>query len=358
MLVITAAVLGGIFYWKAQQDQMMAEMQSRPQPPAPVAATEVAQVSWQPALKATGSLVAVNDVFVTNEFAGIVDAIEFESGDIVNKGQLLVRLNDDVDQAQLAGLQSELRLAEVQFKRAEGLLSQRSVSQSDYDEAKARLDNARANLETAQVTMDKKRIRAPFSGQLGIRRINLGEYLAPGARIVSLQSLDPVYVDYTVPERFLNDLHVGQDISIRIQAYPGKQFIGTIQAISPGIDVGTRSVVLRALLENNDQRLRPGMFAEVNTLLPTRDDILTLPQQAISYAPYGDSVFVILEKDGNQIVQRKQVTTGEVRDGYVEIVDGLSVGDMVVTSGQTKLRNDQKITIDNSIELDYSVDQP
>ncbi|MEX0951016.1 MAG: efflux RND transporter periplasmic adaptor subunit [Gammaproteobacteria bacterium] len=358
MLVITAAVLGGIVYWKAQQGQMMAEMQSQPQPPAPVAATEVKQVSWQPSLKSTGSLVAINDVFITNEFAGLVDSIEFESGDVVEKGQLLVRLNDDVDRAQLAGLQSELRLAEVQFKRAEGLLSQRSVSQSDYDEAKARVDNARANLEAAQVTMDKKRIRAPFSGQLGIRQIDLGQYLAAGAQIVSLQSLDPIYVDYAVPERFLNDLQVGQAISISIQAYPEEQFSGTIQAIDPGIDVGTRSVVLRALLENNDQRLRPGMFAEVRTLLPIRDDILTLPRQAISYAPYGDSVFAILEKDGKQIVQRKQVTTGEVRDGYVEIVDGLNAGDMVVTSGQTKLRNDREITIDNSIELDYSVDQP
>lgn len=358
MLVVVGLVFGGIFYLKQQQWQQMAVMAEMEQPPTVIAAAEVKKESWQPALHSVGSMVAVNDVYVTSEVAGLVDSIQFESGDAVEKGQTLLQLDDVVDRAELQSLRVDLALAETQFARAEKLLAERTISQAEYDQNRARLESARANINSKQALIEKKKIRAPFSGLLGIRQVDLGEFLAPGAQIVSLQSLDPIYTDYTLPERYLSDIGVGQAIEVKVQSYPGERFEGRIQAINPGIDPGTRSIRLRAMLENPDSRLRPGMFAEIRTLLPQRDDILTLPQQAITYAPYGDTVFAIEEENGKLIVQRKPVTTGEVRNGRVEILSGLEAGDRVASAGQTKLRNDMAVEIDNSIELNDEVNRP
>lgn len=351
MLVIVGGVIGGVFYVKTQQWQMMAEMASQPEPPATIATTEVKQESWQPSLSAVGSMVAVNDVSVTNEVPGKVAKIQFESGQRVKKGDVLLQLDAEVDRAELKGLQAELQLAEVQFNRAAKLVKERTLSQSDYDEAKARLESAKANVASKRAVIDKKTIRAPFSGLLGIREVDLGEYLAAGSNIVPLQSLDPIYVDYTLPERYLSKLSVNQSVQLTVQAYPNEQYSGHIEALNPGIDPGTRSVRIRAILDNPNGLLRPGMFAEVRTLLPRQNNVLTLPQRAITYAPYGNSVFVVIEKDGQKVVQRRQVETGTVRNGDVEILEGLEKGDVVVSAGQNKLRNDQPVQIDNSIEL-------
>lgn len=358
MLVVVSLVFGGIVYKKLQDWEEFAAMAEMEQPPTVIAAAEVKKESWQPALHSVGSLVAINDVFVTNEVAGKVEAIRFESGERVEKGQVLLQLDDVVDRAELRGLEVDQQLAEIQFERAARLIEERSISRADYDQARARLESARAAIASKQALIDKKKIRAPFSGLLGIRQVDLGEFLDPGAHIAPLQSLDPIYADYTLPERFLADISVGQVLEVKVQSYPGERFEGRIQAINPGIDPGTRSIRLRAKLENSEGRLRPGMFAEVRTLLPPRDDILTLPQQAITYAPYGDTVFAIEEKDGKLIVQRKPVTTGEVRNGRVEIIEGLEAGDQVASAGQTKLRNDMVVEIDNSIELDGEANRP
>jgi membrane fusion protein (multidrug efflux system) len=235
------------------------------------------------------------------------------------------------------------------------LLKDRSVSQSEYDQTRAQLDIAEAAVAAERAAIAKKKIRAPFAGQLGISDINLGEYLSPGAGIVSLQTLDPVYVDYTLPERHFEQIGVGQKILVNVQAFPGRIFEGRISAINPGIDPGTRSARLRATLANPEQLLRHGMFAEVRTVLPARDDILTLPRTAVTYNPYGESVFVILEKDGNRVVERRSIRTGEVRDGRVEIVSGLEPGEQVVSAGQVKLRNGQAVIVDNSVQLDGKV---
>ena len=360
MLVIVGGVIGGVFYLKNQQWQAMQEQMAQGQPPATVATSKVQQESWQPSLSAVGSMVAVNDVSVTNEVPGKVDKIQFESGQRVEKGEPLIHLDAEVDRAELRGLQSELQLAQVQFERAAKLVKERSVSQSNYDEAKARLETAKANVASKQALINKKTIRAPFTGELGIRQVDLGEYLPAGSAIVPLQSLDPIYVDYSLPERYLADLSVGQTVELTVQSYPNETYQGQIEALNPGIDPGTRSVQLRAKLDNPNALLRPGMFAEVRTLLPRRNDVLTVPQRAISYAPYGNSVFVVKEKDGQKVVQRRQIDTGMVRDGQVEVKSGLEAGDEVVSAGQNKLRNDQPININNSIELDRKdvVDAP
>ncbi len=351
VVLLLAVMFGGIFGWKFYSGQKLAAMMSQPQPPVTVASAEVELHTWQPYLRAVGSVEAIQGVFVTTEVPGQVSDILFESGRHVEVGEVILQLDDSVDRADLDGLIAQQTLARLQFERNKKLLKDRSVSRSDYDGSRAQLDSAQATVAAKRATISKKKIRAPFSGQLGIVQVDPGEYLSPGARIVPLQALDPVYVDYALPERHFAQVKVGQSVKVEVQAYPGHVFEGAITAINPGIDPGTRSVRLRATLVNPGHLLRPGMFTEVRTVLPAREDILTLPRTAITYNPYGESVFIILEQEGARVVQRRRVKTGEVRDGRVEIVEGLQAGDNVIAAGQIKLRNGQRVTIDNSVQL-------
>lgn len=352
VLVVLVLIIGGLAGLKyAQITQMMAQM-SQPRPPATIAATEAQSETWQPALQAVGSVVAVNGIELTTEVAGVVSEIPFVSGGDTEAGDVLLRLDARVDQAALEALRAEQRLAQVQFKRTADLLKRNAISKSDYDEAKAQYDAAQARVVQQQETVAKKTIRAPFSGALGIRQVDLGEYIEPGTTVVSLQSLDPIYVDYSLPERDFSQLRVGQDVSIKVDAYPGESFEGKVEAISSSLDEGTRSVQVRATLSNPDGRLRPGMFAEVQTLLPTQNDIVTVPRTAISYNTYGDFVFVIEKGEGGELTAKQRtVTTGTVREGRVEIVKGLEAGEQVVRAGTVKLRSGQPVQIDNSVEL-------
>jgi len=355
VVLLLIVIFGGIFGWKYYSGEKMAATMSRPPPPAVIASAEVKVESWQPYLHAVGSVTATQGIFVTTEVAGQVKEILAESGQMVEAGDVLLRLDDSVDEADLNGLIAQRTLAKLQFERARKLLKDKSVSRSDYDSSRANLDGAEAAVAAKQALIDKKTISAPFSGQLGIADINLGQYLSPGDAIVPLQALDPVYVDYTLPERHLADVRVGQMVTVEVQAWQGRRFEGMISAINPGIDRGTRSLRLRATLDNPEQLLRPGMFAEVNTVMPLRDNILTLPRTAVTYNPYGESVFVVQQQDKGLVVQNRPVRTGEVRDGRVEIIEGLEAGDQVVTAGQNKLRNDQPVVVDNSVKLDGQV---
>lgn len=358
VLLALGLVLGAMFGWKYYMGQKMAALASMPPPPATVAAAEVQTETWQPYLAAVGSLVATQGILVTTEIAGKVSAIHFESGQQVEAGTLLLQLDDSVDQAELEGIVAERRMSELQFKRREELLDSKTISRSDVDEARLRMENAIAQLDTKRAKIAKKRITTPFSGWLGIRQVDLGEYLQPGAAIAPLDAMDPIYLDYALPERELDQISVGQEVEVRVQAFPDETFSGRVAALNPGIDPGTRSLRVRATLENPQARLRPGMFAEVRTLLPQRPAVLTLPQTAITYNPYGDSVFVIQENESGPLVQRRQVKTGGVRNGRVEIVTGLQAGERVVIAGQVKLRNDQPVVVDNSILLDTQITRP
>lgn len=330
----------------------MAVMMSAPPPPATIASAKVRSESWQPYLHAVGSVEATQGIFVTTEVPGQVREISFSSGQKVEAGEVLLQLDDSVDQAGLEGLAALSKQAKLLFERNKKLVKERSVSRSEYDDSLAQLENLQASVEAKRATIHKKKIRAPFSGQLGIREVDIGEYLSPGAHIVPLQALDPVYVDYTLPERHFDRVHVGQAVIIKVQAYADRLFNGKVSAINPGIDPGTRSIRLQATLPNPGNLLRPGMFAEVRTVLPLRHNILTLPRTAISHNPYGQSVFVILTDNNTHSVQRRPVKTGEIRDGRVEILQGLQEDDEVVSAGQVKLRNGQEVVIDNSVVLD------
>jgi len=349
VLLILGLLAGGLGYLKYRQIQAQMAQSSEAQPPTAVSAATVTPRRWQPRLNAVGNVQAVQGVMVNNQIAGQVERTLFDSGDQVAEGQALVQLDTDVDEADLAGLKASLNLAETQLARNRQLLRDRAVSQRELDEATAELERAVAGVESKTALIDKKTIRAPFEGQLGIRLVDRGQYLAAGSEIVALEALDPVYVDYSLPERRLSELEVGQPVQVRVAAYPERVFDGEIQAISPAVDRETRNIRIRALLPNPERLLRPGMFAKVATLLAERDAVLTLPRQAITFNTYGDSVFMIQEGEGEQagqlVVQRRQVQTGAVLGDDVEIVSGLDRGDRVVAAGQVKLRNGMAVSI-------------
>ncbi|HSH30003.1 MAG TPA: efflux RND transporter periplasmic adaptor subunit [Thiohalobacter sp.] len=352
VLLLLAVLFGGIFGWKYLQMQKMIEQATQPPPPATVAAAEVERQRWQPKLRAVGSLTASQGIDLTLEVAGVVKSLGFDSGQTAAAGQALLQLDASVDRAVLEGLVAQRKLAQLQFERNQRLRRENSVSQADLDAARASLDEATASVAAQRARLDKMTLRAPFAGRLGIRQVDAGQYLTPGDPVVSLQALDPVYADFSLPERYLDDLEPGQTVTLTVQAYPGESFEGTLSALESRIDQGSRQIRVRATLPNPDQRLRPGMFAEVQVWLPEVEEVLTLPRQAVVYNPYGSSVFVIQEQeDGSLTVHTRQVQTGEVRDGRISITRGLQAGDRVVSAGQVKLRNGQAVTIDNSAEM-------
>jgi len=354
VIVFLAILFGGVFGWKFYSGQQMAKAMSAPPPPAVVSSAQVQREAWQPTLKAVGSLVASKGISVANEVSGIVNSIGFESGQTVNEGDVLLTLDDEVDQADLAALMAAEKLANLNYKRIRKLVREKTLPQSNLDEARATLDSARATLNAQRASIRKKTIRAAFAGKLGIRQVDIGQYLAEGTEIVTLQSLSPIYVDYSLPERFLGNLKLGQTIDVQVNAFPESNFKGEITAISPLITTGSRSVRIRATLTNEEQLLLPGMFAEVATELPKVKNVLTLPERVISYNPYGNAVFLLVEKDGQLIAESRQIETGQVRRGRVEVLNGLSEGDEVAADGINKLRNGQAVTIDNSVQLDAS----
>jgi membrane fusion protein (multidrug efflux system) len=358
VFLLLGALAGGVGYWKYLGWQSVQAQLSQPQPPAKVAATTATKRTWQISLSSTGSVEAVNGISVTTEVAGMVKRIAFESSQRVSEGDILVELEDSVDQAALDGLLADRDLARTRFQRNANLLPREAISQSEYDETQARYNAAKAAVAEQRARIAKKTIRAPFDGRLGLRQVDQGEYLTPNDPIVTLQSLDPIYVDYTVPEAQLNALSVDQSVEVRVDAYPDRIFEGKVTAIDAGVNVETRSVDVRATLANPEDALRPGMFARVSTVERQAQEVLTVPRTAISFNTYGDFVFAIQESDEGDglTVTRKQVTTGRTRNGRVAVTDGLAPGDRVVEAGLVKLRNGQSVTIDNDVELDHEAE--
>ena len=359
LIVIVVALVGGATYaLRMNKMSEMAAMRDRAFPPAAVAVAEVQSESWRQSLFAVGSIAAEQGIDVTAPLPGTVVDITFESGEQVKHGDVLVKMDVVVDMAQLDGLIAARKLRALQFERAKKLLDDRQISQSDYDAARAALDEADANMKAKKALIARKRVYAPFDGTLGIRMIDLGEYLEPGDPVVPLQMLDPIHVDYALPEHFLSRLSINQAIEIKVSAYPGELFQGQITAFDPGIDPNTRNVRIRATIANPDRRLRPGMFAEVWTIEPVHKEVLSLPETAVTYSPFGDTVYVVNEKDGATVVERLQVHTGEVRDGRVEITSGLALGERVVSVGQNKLRNGMPVQVVENVSAALASESP
>lgn len=356
LLLVLGALFGSIFGWKHYKaEQNRAAMASMKPPAVTVASTEVSSESWQSSVPAVGTLSAIQGVEVSSEVAGIIDSIGFDSGVAIKQGALLVQLDATTELADLRALEAQLKLARLDYDRATDLALRTALSQAQLDRAKSQLDSLAAQADAQRATINRKTIQAPFGGVLGIRRVDVGEYLAPGTPIVSLQRIDVLYVDFNVPERYLQQLQAGQTVTISTAAYPDREFTGNISAISPRVDDKTRNVQVRATVPNEETLLRPGMFAKVTVLSGGKESVLTLPRTAISFYPYGDSVFVILGDGEGMTAERRHITTGRVREGKVEVLSGVSSGDKVVNAGQLKLRSGQPVTIDNSVKLPEGV---
>ncbi|MEO8459346.1 MAG: efflux RND transporter periplasmic adaptor subunit [Dokdonella sp.] len=358
----------------------------KPPPPAVVSTAKTDYKEWQPELSAVGTLRAVQGADLALDAAGVVTKVNLKSGEDVSEGQVLLQLRDDDLAAQVRQLEATAALAKVTLDRAKRQLAVKAISQADVDNAAADLKAKAAAVQQQQALVAKKQLRAPFAGHAGIITVSPGTYLAAGTSIVTLQQLDPVYVDFFLPQRNLADLKVGQKVSLDLNAFAGKHFDGKVNAINPKIDTDTRNVMIEASLPNPDHLLTPGMFANVSIDVGGSKRYLTLPQTAVVYNPYGETVYVVKKKSefdkaqaeaapketqtgsgadkdkdkGKQqggaispdtlVVQQTFVTTGEKRGDQVAIIKGLDEGTVVVTSGQIKLKNGAPITIDNSVQ--------
>lgn len=354
-IVGLAVLFGGIFGYKWFVAYKTQEFFANQQAPAvTVSAAEAATDTWQPSVQAVGSLQAVRGVDIAAEVAGKVVEIAVADGAQVDQGQTLVRLDAAADRAELRGLEAEAQLARIELERQRRLRGQNVNSQADVDTAESRLQQTIARVEAQQALLDKKVIEAPFGGRLGIIEVDAGQFLDVGRSIVTLQTLDPIYVDFSVPQRELERVVEGLDVVARVDTFAGRPFAGRITAVSPKLDAATRSASVRARLDNPGGRLRPGMFVDVAVQLPEQREVITLPQTAVTYNPYGDSVFLVHETETDDgetelTVERKLIRTGATRGDQVAIVQGVEVGDRVVTSGQLKLRNGSRVTINNEV---------
>ncbi|MEJ2593406.1 MAG: efflux RND transporter periplasmic adaptor subunit [Candidatus Thiodiazotropha sp.] len=324
-------------------------------PPETVTADTVRQEHWPDTLSATGSLVAVQGVTVGAELGGKIVEIAFESGDRVKAGDLLVRIDKSAEEAQLRSAEAAAKLARINLERNRDLRANHTVSQSDLDTAEANYKQATAQADNVRAAIAKKTLRAPFAGQLGLRLVNLGQIVEEGAAIVTLQTIDPIYVDFSVPQQQFSVMATGTEVQVTTDAAPGQVFKGRIIAVNPEIDTVTRSVRARATLSNSGELLRPGMFANVAVMLPSEEQVLAIPATAVLYAPYGDTVFVIEEqkdeKSGEvqKVLRQQIVRLGRTRGDFVAVVKGLKAGDAVVTSGVFKLRPKMAVVVDNTL---------
>lgn len=352
MLLILSLFFGGLFGWKAfVGGRMRAAIAERGPPVATVSTAKVEASSWIPELRTVATLRSAQSVAVTAQVDGQIIGLYFESGDQVERGTLLVQQYVADDVADLKALQADLRLAEIDIKRIRQLVAEQLLPQRDLDSATSRLDRVRAEKESLEVAIGKKSIRAPFDGRLGIRQVNLGQFIEPGDPIVRLESLDQLFADFKLPQQALPRLRVGQDVQIEVDAWPGEQFAGSVMAIEPGIDDATRNVSLRAQIDNTDGRLRPGMFAEIGVALPERREVLLVPQTAINFSPFGNSVYVIEDSGEGSIARNVYVSVGETRGDLIEVTRGLGPGQEVVTSGQLKLRDGAPVTVNNQVSV-------
>jgi RND family efflux transporter MFP subunit len=338
--LLLALAAAAIVFWRARPGEPPAQ---GPQlPPATVAAARAEQELWRTRIEAVGSLQAERGVEVTTEAAGIVSAIRFDSGERVRAGEVIIELNAKADRARLATLASQLEQARADLARNRRLAKGGAVSRVQLEQSQTAVETLQAQVIEQHALLERKTIEAPFAGELGIRLVDLGELVQPGAPIVTLQQIAPILVDFSLPERHYGRLAAGQPIELRVDAHPRRAFAGTVSAINPRVDAQTRNFRVQGRLPNEERLLRPGMFASLAVILPDEREVVTVPATAVTYSPSGDSVFVVRE---SQTVARLPVKTGERRGARVAILEGVAPGDRVVTAGQLKLFEGAPVTI-------------
>jgi membrane fusion protein (multidrug efflux system) len=350
LLAGLALVLFLVFGTKISQFRAMgAAGEGMKPPPESVATFTVEEQTWKRSIDAVGSIEPTQGVLLEAETAGLVESINFENGQTVEAGSVLVQLNIKVEQAELKAAEAVARLAEVELERAQRLRKGGNVPQSDLDRAIAQEEKTKADVENIKARIARKTIKAPFTGQVGIRRINLGQYLAQGAPIVALQANQRVYVNFTLPQQALGEIESGLPLTLISDAYPEVTFEGKVTAISPEIDPKTRSVQVQGTLENPDGLLRAGLFVRVKVALPQQDRVMAVPATSVLYAPYGNSVYKVEAGEEGLIAKQHFIRIGTRRGDFVSIENGVEVGDDVVSAGAFKLRNGINVNVNNEL---------
>lgn len=353
VVAILAALKFNSIYQQIQQFQA-------PKPAIDVETELARRMDWQSRLPAIGTLKASQGIDLSVEIAGTITDVQFQSGEKVSKGQAIVLLDSEMEQASLASAEADLNLSRLEFQRARSLLDRQAISRSEYDRLNAESQKAAASVAQLRASLSKKRILAPFSGTIGIRQVDVGDYIAAGTPIATLQDLSTLYVDFFLAEQHVPLLALGQKVLLRVAAYPDQRFEGVITALNPKVETTTRNVQVRAELGNPDGRLLPGMFADLQVLLPTETAQVVVPETAITYTLYGNSVLLVTEGTPPEgvssdepylVVERRFVTTGERRDGLTVVLDGLEGGEQVITAGQLKLDSDTHVAIAESRTL-------
>ena len=354
MLALVGLLFGGIFGFQAFKGAMIRKFMSAGGVPPQTVSTANARFSaWQGEFGAVGTLRAVRGTDVAPEVAGVITAILFQSGQEIQEGAPLVQLGAESDVARLQSLAAAAELAQANYERNRKQLEIQAVSQAVVDADAASLKSAKAQVAEQQALVNKKLVRAPFSGRLGIRAVDVGQYVTPGTKLVTVQALDPVYVDFFAPQKSLGRVAPKQKVTLKVDAFPGETFVGEISSIDPKVDPATRNVQVRATVRNPKRSLLPGMFATVSLAWGEPQRFLTLPQTAISYNPYGNTVFVVEERksgDGKTalVAQQKFVTTGDTRGDQIAVLGGVKEGDVIVSAGQLKLQNGTPLMINNA----------
>jgi membrane fusion protein (multidrug efflux system) len=340
--------------WKSAMIKNVMSSVAVPPPPT-VSAAVATMEEWQQQIEAVGSLRAVNGADLSFEVAGIIKDLRFKSGDDVAAGDILTTLRADDDIARLDALKATAGLSEITIQRDQEQFKIKAVSQATLDTDAANLKNANAQVAQQQAVVDKKTLRAPFAGHLGVRAVDIGQYINAGTTVVTLQALDPIYADFFLPQQDLTRVALDEAVTVTVDTYPDRQFTGTITAINPKVDSATRNVQVRATLQNADRRLLPGMYASVSIAAGNKERYVTLPQTAVTFNPYGETVYIVDDKgkdpQGKPRLFARQVfvTAGHKRGDQVAILKGIDEGATIVTAGQMKLRNGVQIVVDNTI---------
>lgn len=356
MLAVVSAILAGLGFVKFRQVQAaIAQGAAFQPPPEAVTTIKAEQVRWPVTLSSIGTAAAVQGVTVSADLPGIVSRITFESGRPVREGEILVELDTKQEQAQLAAAEAQRELARLNFERLQDLVSEGAISKAEYDQAAAERKQTEARVGEIRATINRKVIRAPFSGLLGIRQVNLGQYLSAGDPVVPLQAVDPIYVNFGVPQQDAGQVAIGRTVRVSVESLGGARFTGRVTAIDSKVDESTRNITVQATLANPAGRLRPGMFVETELLIGGSRSVVALPASSISYAPYGDSVFVVTDlKDPKgksyRGVRQQFVKLGGSRGDQVGVTSGIAPGEEVVTSGVFKLRNGAAIQVNNKVQ--------
>jgi len=342
----------------------VAQIKGSGAPPMPVLAVSSVDAhseTWNPTISGIGTIAPIQGVSLSTEVEGTVTKIGFENGQLVHAGDLLIELDASVEQSQLKAAEAQLELAKLGSNRANELLQKNTVSQAEVDQATAQLNQATANVSALKATIEKKTVRAPFEGRVGIRSVNLGQFVSRGLPLVSLQKLDQLYVNFTLPERDLPKLKVGEKVRAIVDAFPGREFEGKLAAISPEVNSSTRNLAVQGIIDNPEEALRPGMFARVTLELPEGESLVVVPATSVAYAAYGNSVFIVekmKDKEGKEYlgVRQQFVKLGDKRGDLIAVIEGVKPGEKVVSAGVFKLRNALPVTENNSAQPSSSVD--